>query len=230
MDLENITFQFVKYKRYLLDSFPIFGILIFFIVFFIVSCNRYITQHVRGRLFFDIPSIPYNRVGLLLGTSKYSREGGKNDFYHLRIKAAAQLYFANKIKFILISGDNSSIYYNEPTIIYKDLIEMGVPPKSLYRDFDGFRTLDSVIRAKQVFKLNSVTIISQGYHNKRAVYIAMKQGMNAVAFNAGDNQQIDFINRMREALAKTLAFIEVSILDIKPVVSTPPISIGELTK
>ena len=90
-------------------------------------------------------------VALLLGTSKYVAGGRINLYYKYRLAAVAELYAAGKIDYVLVSGDNSTVYYNEPTTMLNDLIAMGIPRDRIVQDFAGFRTLDSVVRAKKVF-------------------------------------------------------------------------------
>ena len=102
------------------------------------------------------------------------KNGNNNLYFDYRILAAVELYKAGKIKYILISGDNRKKDYNEPEEMKKALIQKGVPAKFIYLDYAGFRTLDSVVRAKEVFGQNQLTIISQRFHNERAIYLAEK--------------------------------------------------------
>ena len=192
----------------------------------LLVANVLINVSTEDYLFSDINQLPANKVGVLLGTSKYSRAGGYNDHYRLRVNAAYRLYKAGKIQYILISGDNATPYYNEPTTIRRDLLKLGIPAENIYRDYAGFRTLDSIIRAKSVFGLDEFTIISQAYHNKRAIYIAQSRGSNAIAFNAGDGKSSDLTNRTREVLARVLALLEVHWFDTEPKYLGPLIDIG----
>ena len=115
------------------------------------------------------------------------------------------MYHAGKINRILISGDNSRKDYNEPADMKDALVERGVPADSITLDYAGFRTYDSMVRAKKVFGQDSVTVISQDWHNERAVYIANRVGVDAVAFNAEDIaiRSIALKFRVREWLART---------------------------
>ena len=201
-----------------------------FIVFIastvMVLANVMINLSSSEYLFSDINDLPFNKVGLLLGTSKYSRTGGRNDHYQLRVEAAHRLFAEGKIRYILISGDNATPQYNEPNTIRRDLLRLGVPAENIYRDYAGFRTLDSIVRATEIFGLNEFTIISQAYHNKRALYIAQSRGANPIAFNAGDGKNSDLMNRSREVLARVLAFLEVHWLDTEPKYLGPTVEIG----
>ena len=193
----------------------------------IFYCNHLVVQSSQNALYSNIQSIPYNKVGVLLGTSKYSRLGGNNDHYRLRLESAFKLFEAGKIDYILISGDNGTPYYDEPTTIRRDLLKKGIPAEKIYRDYAGFRTLDSIIRANQVFALNKFTVISQATHNKRALYIAHHNDIDAIGFNAGEGRNTDFTNRARELLARVLAVFEVHMFNTEPRFLGPTVEIGK---
>ncbi len=193
---------------------------------FTVLCNFMVARATDNAVYSSLKTLPYNQVGVLLGTSKYSRLGGFNDHYRLRVDAAYQLYQAGKIDYILISGDNSTRFYDEPSTIRRDLLKKGIPPERIYRDYAGFRTLDSVLRAHHVFDLESFTIISQAPHNKRALYIAMNHDIDAIAYNAGEGYNTDISNKAREVLARVLAVLEVHFLNTGPKFLGPTIEIG----
>ena len=173
----------------------------------VICCNRAVVKTAKEKMYDDVSAIPYNRVGLLLGTSPKGRKGNPNPFYINRIKACVALYQAGKIERILVSGDNSRSTYDEPTCIKEDLVSAGIPDSMIYLDYAGFRTYDSMVRAKEVFGLISFTIISQPFHNERALYIAARKGLDAIAFNAPDVQLRKWQIRMtvREWLARTKA-------------------------
>lgn len=116
---------------------------------------------------------------------------------------------SNKIKFVLVSGDNGSIYYNEPNTIKKDLVAKGIPKEKIFLDYAGFRTLDSMVRANVVFGLDSVTVISQKFHNERAIYLANRKGLRAIGFNAKDiSGQQGYKVHLREYFARVKVFID----------------------
>jgi SanA protein len=153
-------------------------------VFFIP--DLYIKLRTHDRLFQDTSLLPHNKVGLLLGTSKYMTKGTINLYYQYRLNAAILLFNQNKIDYILISGDNGQIEYNEPKTIRDDLIAAGIPAERIFLDYAGFRTWDSIIRAKKVFGETSLTIISQKFHNERAIFIGNRNHMTLLGFNAQD--------------------------------------------
>ena len=178
---------------------------------FVVCCNFTVKNSAKGKLYDKVSDIPSRKVGLLLGTSPYTAKGIVNQYYNNRIDAAAELYFDNKISYILISGDNHRHGYNEPEEMRQSLIEKGVPDSVIYLDYAGLRTYDSMIRAKDVFGEDSITVISQYWHNERALYISQHQQLEAIAFNAKDvyYRKSYLRNHTREAGAKVKAVLDV---------------------
>lgn len=155
-------------------------------VLFVWWANHKIETETKNFVSYDIQKLPNEKVGLLLGTSKILKSGWKNLYFFNRIDAAEQLYKSGKIKYILISGDNSTKDYSEPEDMQAELLKRGIPADKIVLDFAGFRTLDSVVRAKEIFGQNSFIIISQKFHNERAVFLAQHYGIKAYGFNAKD--------------------------------------------
>ena len=175
-------------------------------------CNQTIKKHTSTKLYTEANVIPSNEVGLLLGTSPKLKNGTNNLYFDYRILATADLYKAGKIKYILISGDNRRENYNEPEEMKKALLQKGIPEKAIYLDYAGFRTLDSVVRAKEIFGQGRLTIISQQFHNERAIYLAEKNGINAIGFNAKDVDAYSGMKtRVRELFARVKMFIDLAI-------------------
>ncbi|SEL50783.1 SanA protein [Maribacter orientalis] len=194
----------------------ILGTLSLVLVLVILTCNFIISSTTEDKTYSNINTIPPNRVGLVLGTSNRISNGSSNPYYTYRIDATVALFKAGKIKFILVSGDNGSIYYNEPNTIKKDLIKAGIPEEMIFLDYAGFRTLDSMVRAKFIFGLDNVTVISQKFHNERAIYIAEQKGLKAIGFNAQDlSTSQGFKVHFREYLARVKVFIDM-ILNTQP--------------
>lgn len=178
----------------------------------LIVCNQTIKKHTAAQIYNEVITIPQNKVGLLLGTSPKLKNGNNNLYFDYRILAAVELYKAGKIKYILISGDNRREDYNEPEEMKKALMQKGIPEKFIYLDYAGFRTLDSVIRAKEVFGQNQLTIISQRFHNERAIYLAERNGINAIGYNAKDvNAYAGLKTNIRELLARVKMFIDLAI-------------------
>ena len=154
------------------------------VIAFTVYANVRVERATESRIFTSVDSIPHNKVALLLGTNPLNRWGRPNSYFTNRIKTAAELFHAGKVDFIIASGDNHTKEYDEPTAMRDSLISHGVPEDRIILDFAGFRTLDSVVRAKEVFGCDSLTIISQEDHNARALYLAESNGIDAVAASA----------------------------------------------
>ncbi len=181
------------------------------IVLSILAFTNWLVKRNAEGLIYDNPkNIPFNKVGLVLGAGKYTKSGHVNTYYKYRIDAVVELYNSGKIQFILISGDNSKKTYDEPTTFKTDLIAKGIPADKIYLDYAGFRTLDSVIRAKEIFGLDSITFVSQKFHNERAIYLANNYDIHAIGYNAKDGYNYSKSStRYREYLARTKATIDV---------------------
>lgn len=196
--------------------YKIFTICVSIILITIIICDIAIVLSSYKQTYNSIYKVPKRKVGLLLGTSKYFRDGSPNIYYKNRVSSTASLYFAGKIEYVLISGDNSEMYYNEPNDMKKALIKKGVPEDKIFLDFAGFRTFDSIIRAEKVFGTTSYIVISQEYHNQRAIYIANKLNHKAIAYNAKNIKSGMFIGQyIREKLARVKVFIDF-IFDVEP--------------
>ena len=181
-------------------------------ILFVPLANYLISRASRGRLFSDLDKVPHRRVGLLLGCVRGVPGGGENPFFTARIAAAVSLYSAGKIDYILVSGDNNKDSYNEPLDMRDALLSAHIPPDRIYMDYAGFRTYDSVVRARDVFSLDQLTIISQEFHNSRAVYIAEHHGIDAIAFNAQPVAfRYSFDTLIRERFARANAVLDVAL-------------------
>ena len=178
----------------------------------LATCDRMVTNNARGKVFSDIDSIEHNEVGLLLGTTPLSRlTKTKNQFFIFRIDAAEQLYRAGKIEKILISGDENSLDgANEPVCMRDSLVARGVPADIIMLDGKGYRTIRSVINANKVFGLKSFTIISQKFHNERAIYQTEHLGLDfehIQAYNAQDpKSRRAYLTSIREYFARVKMF------------------------
>lgn len=179
--------------------------------------NLWVLFTVENLCYDSTENIPKREVGLILGTSKGSAKY-PNAYFTYRIQATAELYHSGKIEKILASGDNSKKTYNEPQDMKNALIELGVPDSVIFLDYAGFRTYDSMYRAKAVFGLDSFTVISQKFHNERAVFIAKKLGIDAIGFNARDLNTSTSKRYMlfREAIARTAAVGDLFVWFKKP--------------
>lgn len=176
-------------------------------IIFIVFANYSIKKSSDSFLYDDASKIPTTKVAMLLGTSKTLSSGFPNAYFTNRIKAAADLYKSGKIKYIIVSGDNSRKDYNEPEDMQLALIQQGVPQDKIYLDFAGFRTLDSVLRAKEIFGQQKLIIVSQKFHNERAVFLARKNNIEAYGYNAENvNKYAGLKTNLREYFAKAKVY------------------------
>ena len=194
-------------------------VMAFVCIVLMLICNQIVVNNAEGKAFSDIDSIKHNRVGLLLGTTPQARIGRiTNYFFIYRIDAAEELYKAGKIEKILISGDENSLDgINEPECMRDSLVARGVPASDIILDGKGYRTINSVINANKVFGLKSFTIISQEFHNERALYQAEHLGLdveNLQAFNARmPKSRRAFLTTIREYFARVKMFIDLYATD-----------------
>lgn len=176
------------------------------VIWFFVA-NRIIVSNAEGKLFTEVEKCPKAKVGLVLGTSKKGRSGHENLYFNYRIEAAAALYHAHKVDYLLVSGDNGTDNYNEPEDMRKALIAAGVPVEKIYLDHAGFRTLDSMERSLKVFGQKKIIVISQRFHNERAIYLGEHFGMTVYGFNAKDVKKSGgFLTNTRERFARMKVF------------------------
>ncbi len=208
---------FLRKGNNLLKKYIIYAVLL--ILLFVVSIiavlflsNYYISSYSKDFIYDHIDDLPHNKAGLLLGTSKYTIDGRINLFFKYRIDAAVSLYRAGKVDYLILSGDNSIIYYNEPMAMRKELLKLGIPDTSIYLDYAGFRTLDAVVRANEIFCQKQYTIISQKFHNERAVFISHKKGLNTIAYNAkAVSKYYGYKTHSREYFARVKVFLDLLI-------------------
>jgi SanA protein len=192
-------------------AFSIFTIIVLFLLK-LLGCNFWVEYSSKALVYNQVSQVPYNKVGLLLGTSPKLKNGNANLYFKYRINAAEILFKNRKVDYILVSGDNGSKYYNEPEAMRKELVARGIPNNRIFLDYAGFRTLDSVVRAKKIFGQNEFTIISQDFHSKRALFIAQRHNINAVAFNAKDvDQHYGFKTKVREVFARVKVVLDIIV-------------------
>lgn len=193
----------------------------------IFSSNEWVERSTKNKVFDQVSTIPSNKVGLLLGTVEVLANGRRNLYFDFRIQATADLYKAGKIQYIVASGDNHSKTYDEPTAMKEALMRKGVPESAIYLDYAGFRTLDSVVRCREIFGQNQFTIISQPFHNQRAIFIAAAKGLNAVGYNARDvSRRYGWKIVVREYFARVKAVLDIYILRKQPKFLGPSITVG----
>lgn len=181
----------------------------------VVAINYSMLQKAEAISYNDTKKIPERDVALVLGCSFKTARGNVNMFFQSRMKAVAALYKAGKIKHILVSGDNGRKEYDESTDMKNYLVNLGIKEKDITLDFAGFRTLDSVVRAKEIFGVEKLTVVSQAYHTPRALFLCESNGIDAIAFNA-KRVEPSTKAEWRETLARVKAYIDVYVLNKKP--------------
>ncbi|MEM7103020.1 MAG: ElyC/SanA/YdcF family protein [Bacteroidota bacterium] len=186
-------------------------------VIMLIFSNSVVEKTAKEVVFDDPALIPENKVGVVLGTAKYLSDNRINLFYKYRIEAAESLYKSGKVSKLLISGDNSRSNYNEPQLMKDDLVATGIPEGDIYLDYAGFRTLDSVVRADKIFGQQQFTVISQEFHNERAIYIARQKGLDVSGFNAQDVAlRTGFRVVVREYLARVKMMLDLHVTQKQP--------------
>jgi SanA protein len=198
-------------------------VVVFLATIGIFAANRACERATAGRIYSSLAAVPVNDVGVVLGTSKLTKHGKPNLHFDQRIQAAAALYEAGKVRHLLVSGDNHIKTYDEPDDMKAALIAAGVPAGAITCDYAGFRTLDSVVRAKEVFGLTQCTIISEAFHCPRAVWIAQQYGLDAVAYAAPDVSLKGWSLRadVREEFARTWCAVDLFVLHRGPKFAGP---------
>ena len=181
----------------------------------IFVCDAIVVHNASGRTFDNVNDVPKREYGLLLATSPITPQGGHNFYFDNRIKSAVELYEAGKVKKIIASGGDYTGQHNgngcdEPKAILDSLVAKGVPSEAIILDYDGQRTIKSIVNAKEKFGLDSLTLISQKYHNERAIYHADHLGVDAVGYNAEPSpvRRNRIKNTIREYFARVKLFID----------------------
>ena len=209
-------------KRFVLIAASLF----FLGIVGIFSIDFWMSLSARDRIYYQLDAIPSKKIGLVLGTSKYI---GKtlNPYYSYRMEAAKQLYLHNKIEILLLSGDNAHRSYNEPWTMKRDMLNAGVPEERIFLDYAGFRTLDSVVRAKEVFDADEFILITQAFHCERALFIADNTSIDASCFAVPSPKGIaGYKIRFREVFARVKAFLDIYVLNKQPKFLGPKESIS----
>jgi SanA protein len=183
----------------------------------IAAINLWIVKSADGHIFTDERRLPENDVALVLGAGRTMYGGSINLHFKARTEAAAHLFHIGKVKHLLLSGDNHMQGYDEPTDMKEALLKLGVPESAMTLDYAGFRTLDSVVRAKEVFGLRKLTIVTDDFHVQRAIFLSEHWGLDAVAYCS---EHIPFARsanvRLREIGARVKAAMDIYLLNTQP--------------
>lgn len=193
-------------------------VLIIVLVFlgFIAAINIYVLSFSKTNLYTQVDELPKNEVWLVFGASVIQNKY-PSDILKDRLKVAAKAYKQWKIHQIIVSGDNRNKNYNEPVVMQKFLIAQWVDVDHIHLDYAGFDTYDSLYRAKELFKVDSLTLFTQDFHLKRALYISSRLGIQSTGISTNLQLYIkqDYNNK-REFFARVKAFLDVELLKSKP--------------
>jgi SanA protein len=209
------------------SKFIVWGFVL--VIGLVLICEAQVISSARGRMFARVSEMhDQHRVALVLGCAKNLPDGRSNHYFPKRIEAAAALFKAGICPAIIVSGDNSTKDYDEPSDMKAALIASGVPEGKIYCDYAGFRTLDSIVRAREVFGQSKIIVVSQRFHNERALYLAGSQNVDAIGFNAADaelSKPTAIKNGMREILARVKAVLDANVLRTQPKFLGSPVQI-----
>ena len=204
-----------------------FCVLVTLSVLSLIVAKIVIARAAKDKTYSDVSLVPHRRVGLVLGCPKRVFGGWSNPYFENRIAAAAELYHHRKIDYLVVSGDNHVQGYDEPTDMKNALVDKGVPSARIYLDYAGFRTLDSVVRVMEIFGQDKVTIISQEFHNQRAIFLADHHGIDTIGFNAPEvGLRYGLRTVGREQFAKVKAVLDVYLLHKQPHFLGQKIAVG----
>jgi len=196
-------------KKFFKNLIIYFLLLLLVVVLFSFYANYKIEKSTRDFVTYNVNELPETKVALVLGTAPNLVNGYQNYYFTYRIIAADELYKSGKVTHFILSGDHGRKEYNEPEAMKKALIDLGVPENVIYLDYAGFRTLDSMIRAKEIFGQTKFIVVSQKFHNQRAVFIGQQNEIDAYGYNAKDvNKQSGLKTNVREFFARTKVFID----------------------
>lgn len=203
-----------KYLKMLFKALLIGALSMLLIV---VACNIWIYSATADLVKDSIEEVPDKAIALVLGTSPKLMTGDPNPYFQERIAMAAELLKRGKVKHIIVSGDNRTKYYNEPIKMYNALLELGISKDQIELDYAGIRTLDSIVRCKEIFGQTDVIIITQPFHSYRALFISQYYDMDAVSLSI-TNIPSDFSYKvkLREYFARTLAIVDLYVLKTQP--------------
>jgi len=137
----------------------------------------------RRYVYHDVQEVPSRPVAIVFGAAVYPG-GYPSPVLADRIEAAVDLYKMGKVRRILMSGDNQTVYYNEPGAMMRYALDLGVPEEVLRPDYGGRRTYDTCYRARHIFQVKQAILVTQDFHLSRALLICRHMGIDAVGYSA----------------------------------------------
>ncbi|HTP01116.1 MAG TPA: ElyC/SanA/YdcF family protein [Anaerolineales bacterium] len=205
-----------KFLRRLLLALAALGLLL-------IIGPRLLTGLLTSSRIYSVGTVPSAPVAIVFGAG-LNRDGEPTVILRDRVETAAQLYFAGKVQMLLMSGDNRTIDHNEPGAMRDYAISLGVPGSAIVLDYAGRRTYDTCYRARAIFGLDSVLLVTQGFHMPRALFLCSALGIRAAGVEATNHHYwppLMLIWNVREQLATVGAFLDVYVSRPRPVLGEP---------
>lgn len=180
---------------------------------FLLFCNWRVEQVSKEYLFSDTDTLPKNHTAIVIGTTKFLRNGDRNPFYHSRINATAELYDMGKIKNIIITSDSRKLHPVHLSKFKTDLVRKGIPSDSIFEEYYNLKPYESILRTIEIFHTNDLTVVSHSYQAKSAIYLARNKGINAISYELDDNNTKfwGFKIKMKEYIRRIRLFYDIYI-------------------
>lgn len=191
---------------------------------FVLGFTELVVSSAADRVFHDTGGVSAREVIIVPGAGLMI-DGSPGYYLARRLECALGAYREGKAPHILVSGDNGSLGYDEPTAMKRWLLERGVPDTAITRDFAGFRTRDTMERARRVFGVRSALVCTQGLHARRSAFLAHDAGLDAAVIVADGDRFLGLMPRLRERVAIVGAVFD-AIIDREPRYLGEPISLG----
>ncbi len=199
------------------------GALLLLAVLLWLAGNLWVLSRSAPYIESDVASCRPQRIGVVFGTSSWTRTGVRNPHFNARMHTAARLVHGGRVEHLLLSGDNRTRAYNEPRAMWHDLSKRGVAPEQLTMDFAGFSTFDTLARAQDVFQVDKAVLITQRWHLPRAIYIARARGMEVTGCVASEGAVAgEWRLRLRESLARVATLGDLYLWGREPYFLGPP--------
>lgn len=207
----------MKWFWRVLLTFVIVGLLGLLLIYFV---NRHVHSVFDEKVKTSITEIPTEeppRVAIVFGARVWS-SGEASPVLYDRVLTAVELYRAGRVKKLLMSGDNPTQAYDEPTAMKKTAMELGVPEQDIVLDFAGRRTYDTCYRAKEIFEVRRAILVTQEFHQARALYLCNNLGVESVGITANRRKyQAERHWAFREFFSVASAWFEMNFLPFEPI-------------
>ena len=191
--------------------------------FFVLAFIRIVVMLVAGPNTFSVENVPAKRIAIVFG-AEVKKDGTPSVVLQDRVETAVELYKNGKVEKLLMSGDNRFVDYNEPESMRQYAVSLGVPDEDIVLDYAGRRTYDTCYRAKEIFQVDSVILVTQGFHLPRSLFLCNSFGVESVGVGA-DNyyylKRLRLVWYIRETLATTQAVWDVYVQHPIPVLGEP---------